>query len=136
MSNPQNYVQILSTADGNHIPCWHGWTDEIYTGILSATTNYAVTVPTGANFCHVVVNSGTMYIDITNAITSIPSGFTKGTVKLIDNQETNYYYIPIGTTSVNIYNAGATTSPATIVFGRTRAMYQDINKAFPKGDFG
>ena len=135
-SNPQNYVHTLVTADGDKIPCWHGWSDEIYTGLLSATTNHQLAVPTGANFCHIIVNSGTMYIDITQAISTIPTGFTKGTLKLMDNQEANYFYLPIGTSHINIYNAGTGTVPVTVVFGRSRRMYQDVDAEFPKGDFG
>jgi hypothetical protein len=135
-SNPQNYVQTLKAADGKRIPYWHGWSDEIHTGLMSATTNHQLAVPVGANFCHIIVNSGAIYLDITNPITSIPTGFSKGTMKLLDNQEANYFYLPIGTANLNIYNSGATAVPVTVIFGRTRRMYQDVGAEFPKGDFG
>jgi hypothetical protein len=135
-TRPQNYVDLLESSNGNNLGVWNGWTTEMYTGKLTTGTNHTLSVPTGANMCHIVVNSGTVYLDIENAITSIPSSFTKGTMKLMDNQEANYYYLPIGTTSLNIYNDGASVSPVTVTFGRTRRMYQDVGDAFPVGDFG
>ena len=134
-TRPQNYIKNIKDINNKNIPGWHFFADETYTSIMAPTTAYAIPIPVGCNFCKVISNFGQVFIDPVAAITAIPTSFAKTTIRLIDLQGDNYFYLKIGSTNFNIYNHGTAATEVTIIFGRTLNQLQDAGTpAIPCGD--
>jgi len=133
----QNYAKSIYDIHGEIMRPWNSLSTKSYTGTLAATTAQTIAVPDEANIVHIVVNSGSVFVDLTAAIVSIPATLTSNNLHLLDNQEANYMYLISTVDNLHLYNSAASATYLCVIFGRTRNQYEDVSTAGrPVGDFG